>query len=100
MEFNIVNNRTGNKQIEFVVGGNMQVFYQLASRLQTILSIQYNKKSDSFNTLSWNYQYHGVPFVLRYHWDTGAVLQLENKEPSAEEIDTLDDIISLLKTFS
>lgn len=99
MDFQIVKNTSGISHIDFGNGRNTQGFYQLAKRLETILAIRYNKKTDNFNTLSWNYFYQGVPFILRYHWDTGILIQLESKSPTQDEEHKMDDIAEVLKTF-
>lgn len=99
MNFHIIKSSTGKSQIDFGNENNTQGFYQLAKRLETILAIHYNKKTDNFNTLTWNYYYHGVPFLLRYHWDSGILMELESKSPTQEENLKMEDIAEMLRAF-
>lgn len=99
MEFKVVSNKGAYKQIDFGAGRSTQGFYQIARKFEQILDIKYSKKSDNFNTLCWNYSYHGVPFLLTYHWDNGTLIQLQNRIPTNEEEAALDEIINVLTEF-
>ncbi|MBC8048235.1 MAG: hypothetical protein H7Y00_15655 [Fimbriimonadaceae bacterium] len=99
MEFTIIKNTGGHKEIDFGNGRSTQGFYQLAQKLESILSITYHKKNDNFNTLTWNYSYHGVPFILHHHWDSGTTIQLQSKSPTEQEELILDDIAHALLEF-
>lgn len=99
MDFKVNNTREGNRQIDFGSSRTTQGFYQLARRLENILHLTYTQKSDDFNTLKWKCNYQGVPYLLFHHWDSGTLLQLDSKSPSAQDEETLDNIVTLLKEF-
>lgn len=99
LEFRIKKNTSGFNQIDFGAERDTQGFYQLAKRIERILDIQFSKKTDHFNTLVWNYSYHGVPFVLCYHWDAGTYIRPQNAEPTPDDELKLEEIISILKVY-
>lgn len=99
LEFKIVQDKGAYKQIDFGAGRSTQGFYQIAKKFEQILDISYSKKSDNFNTLCWNYSYHGVPFQLTYHWDNGTLIKLQNQAPSKEEETAIDEIITVLSSY-
>lgn len=99
MEFNVTQSSQGSHQIDFGGHRTTQGFYQLARRLENILQIHYTHKSDDFNTLRWKYAYDGVPFVLTHHWDSGTVISVDKRTPSADEESALDAIVALLKAY-
>lgn len=100
MEFIIKKNNIGSREIDFGGGRSTQGFYQLAKKLEKILTISYHKKQDNFNTLIWNYYYEGVPFILYHHWDSGTSIQLQSKTPTIQEELILDDIVKTLGKFN
>ncbi len=100
MEFKIKQNGAGNKQIDFGIGRDTQGFYQLAKKLERILDIKYSRKRDNFNTLTWEYAYHDVPFVLHFHWDSGTTIRFSHDTPAEpEEEQALDSIAGVLQEF-
>ena len=99
MEFKLSKSSTGSNQIFFGDHRTNEEFYQLARRIERILSIKFTHKSDDFNTLRWQYAYEGVPLVLMHHWDSGTVIQVDKLKPSSEEESTLQAIMSTLETY-
>ena len=99
MEINVETNNNGYQQINFGINHSTASFYQIAEKLERVLSIKFKKKYDIFNMLSWDYSYHEVLFKLIYDWHEGICIHLVNKDKSSQhERKIFENLEGILRT--
>ncbi len=83
--------QTNNGLTEAVIDedGGLKRFYEVANLLSDELRISFNNKLDDFDSLIWDFTYHGQPLSLQYNIYTGICLypqqpvQAKNRQNNA-----------------
>ncbi len=84
-------NASGN--IEAVIDDNcgLKKFHSIANRLSEDLAVQFTGKSDSSDTVNWQFKYKGHPLNLHYNIYNGVSICTTNMQDN--------DVVSELASF-
>jgi len=78
--------------------GGLKRFYQIADILSKELKVIFTRKEDDFDTIDWEFSFHGHPLTLHYNIYTGiSLFPSKTKEADKEENKAVIELAGVLE---